>query len=778
MEKSNYWWNINHIFYKIYPLTIIDIFGTIALSFGLYLVSLYSYVLFHTTIEFYCIMIAFTIFIVIWNSREYLDEHVFLFLGIALFFISFIDITHTLAYPGINLFAKFDSTTNLTTQLWIAARYIEAFTILMVPFLFNKKIKVRLTFEIYSVIILVTFASIFTFKIFPTSYIDGLGLTLFKKISEYTISIILTVAAVLLYKKKNYLDKNIFYLLFTSIIFTILSELSLTTYFNVSDFSNILGHYFKLISYLLIYKTISEIGIKHPLSYIFNSMTKDAEKVKISETKFRSLVEIATDSIILTNGIDEIELWNKSSEIIFGWKEKDIMGKTLDLIIPKKKIGNQNFDIKQKNITNNEGFNTTVESSGVRKNGEIFPLEFSFSSWKANDELFYCYIIRDISDRKKIEKDLFHKNEKLEKIITDLKIVQSGIDYAFAHVIITDENGVILYVNKSAEEMTGFHKEEMLGRKPSLWGKQMKPSFYENLWNTIKKDKQKFSGRVTNKKKNGEIYEAEVRISPILDDHGDVKFFIALERDITSEIETDRAKSEFISIAAHQLRTPLSTISIISEMLLRDIVGSTSKENKKYLKSIFKEIRSMTVMIETFLDVSRIELEKFPTIIETVSLYEVVEDILQELLPQLKNKKIHFKKTYSKHLPVLNIDRNAIQIVLGNIVSNAIKYTPIKGKITLSINENQSHVTMEVSDNGIGIPDKDKSKIFTKMFRAENTTQIKSDGSGLGLYLVKNVAEQNGYTVTFESKENNGTTFFISIPKKALDKSAKVSLTN
>jgi two-component system phosphate regulon sensor histidine kinase PhoR len=250
-----------------------------------------------------------------------------------------------------------------------------------------------------------------------------------------------------------------------------------------------------------------------------------------------------------------------------------------------------------------------------------------------------------------------------------------------------------------------------------------------------------------------------------LDDNNEAKFFVALERDITEQKEMDRAKSEFISLAAHQLRTPISTISITTEMLLSKIVGDISKENKKYLRQIFTEVRSMTEMIDVFLNVSRIEMNKFPIKTEPMKLYDIIDKIVKAVTPQIEDKGIHFKKNYSKTLPVLDLDKNVMMIILENLLSNAIKYTSKGGKISLSAEEKGNNVIIEIADNGIGIPKKEQYRIFSKMFRAENTSSIKSEGSGLGLYLVKNLAEQSNYDISFKSKENEGTTFTIYMPK-------------
>ena len=763
MNKTNIW----NIIHNTLLFRTSEFFLVLTFLIFLFLTSLVSYNLFHILIELFCIIIAFGIFIVAWNARSFFSNHFLLFLSIGYLFVSLIDITHTLAYKGIEVFAFIDPTSNLATQLWISARYMQAFFLLIAPLYLTRKMNINLVFQVSFLTILVIFVSIFYLKIFPTAYIDGIGLTTFKKISEYVISLILVMSAVYLSTKRKNLDRKIYIYIITSIIFTIASELAFTTYLGVYDYSNMLGHFFKIISFILMYKIIVETGVKNPLAYIFRNMEQSTEIIKSSELKFRSLVEIAPSAVISTNSLGMITLWNESAEKKFGWKSNEVIGKSLNLISPKENTKSNKFNIGQIiKERDRSTLNKTVESLGLRKNGEIFPLEVSSSSWVINNEEFFCYIIRDISERKKVEKELAKEKRKLESLVGDLKIFKLAMDNAFAHIVIANKNGIIVYANKSTEEITGYSENEIIGKTPALWGKQMPSSFYEKFWKTIKEDKKTYTGEITNKRKEGELYEAEIRVSPVLGNDGEVEYFVALERDITQEKEIDKAKTEFISLAAHQLKTPLTTISLASEILLRGIDGGMSKENKKYLKSIFGEIKDMTKMIEIFLNVSRIEMGKFPIETEEVGLFSVIEETVNKLLPQMKEKNLIFKKNYKNNLPILNLDKKVMNIILENLLSNAIKYSMDRGKIQLEVEDTHKNIIIHVSDNGIGIPESEHYRIFTKMFRAKNVFQIKSEGSGLGLYLVKNLAEQSGYSVSFISKENDGTTFSISIPKK------------
>ena len=184
--------------------------------FGLYLTSLYGYLLFHSLAEIFIIVVACGIFMVAWNTREFLDNNYLLFLGIAYLFIGGIEILHTLAYKGMGVFEGYGP--NLPTQLWIAARYMESISLLIAPFFFDRKINIVPVFIAYLITTCFLIASIFIWGIFPDCFLEGKGLTPFKKMSEYIISLILIGALIFLFQKRKEFDPNVLRLLAASIL--------------------------------------------------------------------------------------------------------------------------------------------------------------------------------------------------------------------------------------------------------------------------------------------------------------------------------------------------------------------------------------------------------------------------------------------------------------------------------------------------------------------------------------------------------------------------------
>lgn len=210
---------------------------------GLYLTSLYSYLLFHSLAEIFSIVVAFGIFVIAWNSRRFLDNNYLLFVGIAYLFVGAIDLTHTLAYTGMGVFQGYG--TNLPTQLWIVARYIESISLLIAPLLFRRKLKANLIIFEYALATAILLLSIFYWDVFPACFIEGVGLTSFKKISEYIISLILLASIVMLLKNRRELNRIVLQWVAWSIILTIASELAFTFYIDAYGLSNLIGHFFQ-----------------------------------------------------------------------------------------------------------------------------------------------------------------------------------------------------------------------------------------------------------------------------------------------------------------------------------------------------------------------------------------------------------------------------------------------------------------------------------------------------------------------------------------------------
>ena len=371
-------------------------------------------------------------------------------------------------------------------------------------------------------------------------------------------------------------------------------------------------------------------------------------------------------------------------------------------------------------------------------------------------------------------------SEEIIKRNIELQKFQLAVEWTQDAVVITDTEGIIQYANHATERITEFTTKEIVGTKAGkLWGGLMPKEFYVTLWEKIKTEKKPFLGEMRNKRKKGDEYIAAVNISPVLDDDGNIKFFVAIERDITREKQIDRAKTEFVSLASHQLRTPLTAINWYTEMLMNGDVGPISEKQKMYLEEIYGGSHRLVLLVNSLLNVSRVELGTFVIEPQLSNVVELCEITVKEVSLIAKNKNISLNTHFANDIPLMNVDKELLQMIFQNIITNAVEYTNENGAVDVSLQKEGDDLLFTVKDTGVGIPTKDQNRIFEKMFRADNATVIKTYGTGLGLYIVKSVVEQMKGEIRFTSKENEGTTFFVTIPLSGMKlKSGTAKLQN
>jgi signal transduction histidine kinase len=257
------------------------------LFLGLYLTSLYSYLLFHSIAEIFSVIIAGAVFALAWNSRRIITNNYLLFLGIALLFVAFLDLFHTLAYKGMGVFPGYGP--NLPTQLWVAARFLQSLSLLAAPLFLNRRLRPGLVFGGYLLVTSLLLYSIFHGHIFPDCFVEGQGLTAFKKYSEYSISFILLAAMGFLLQKRREFDPGVLRLLLCSILLSIGSELAFTFYVSVYGLSNLIGHLFKILAFYCIYKAIIETGLVKPFNLLFRDLKLREEALQKEQDTINAL---------------------------------------------------------------------------------------------------------------------------------------------------------------------------------------------------------------------------------------------------------------------------------------------------------------------------------------------------------------------------------------------------------------------------------------------------------------------------------------------------------
>jgi len=364
--------------------------------------------------------------------------------------------------------------------------------------------------------------------------------------------------------------------------------------------------------------------------------------------------------------------------------------------------------------------------------------------------------------------DVEGEKEKTQREKEKLSIILQSIGDG---VFVVDTDLKVLRFNKVAEKISGFLEKEVVGKK------------YDEILNFESEDSKRkgdnfiLKALQTNKiqtmeegsfliQKDGNRIPVDDSAAPIIDEKGNTNGVVVVFRDVSLTRKVDKMKSEFVSIASHQLRTPLTGIQWITERLLKKS-EKFSKTEKDYLNDLYFSSKKLSHLVDDLLSVSRIEGKKLMLKLEKIDFIEYIDEYLRELKPIYKKKNLIIEfVNYPKKLEIFS-DRNSMRSIVQSIISNAIEYTLDKGKIKIEVNVKKDNFVFEVSDTGIGIPKEDQDTIFEKFTRGSNAQTVKTDGTGLGLYITKQMVELLGGKIWFESEEDKGTSFFIKLPIKS-----------
>ncbi len=333
----------------------------------------------------------------------------------------------------------------------------------------------------------------------------------------------------------------------------------------------------------------------------------------------------------------------------------------------------------------------------------------------------------------------------------------------------TDKDGKVSRVNQVALELLGLKRSQVIGKwfpevivAEDETGKVVDP--LDRPITTAFLTGEPVTTSMFYRHKNGGVIPVDVTVSPILmNGHpiGAVEVF----RNTSHEQEIDRMKTEFIYLASHQLRTPLTAAKTYAHILQNGYSGPLTNEQADFINTIVDSVDRMNEIINTLLNISRIEAGKLVLNEKPVLLANIIDRCLLDLKSEIKEKRLQIR-TNIQHQDRIMTDPEFVKEVCTNLFSNAIKYTPTNGRISISIRRSGNDQVIRIQDSGFGIPTYAKNHIFTKFYRAPNVSQTGEGGTGLGLYLANGIARALGGQLWFDSQENQGSTFYFALPMK------------
>jgi PAS domain S-box-containing protein len=732
--------SLKKIFSGVIPL------GLLILA-GLYLISIYSYLLFHSVAEVFGVVISISLYLIAWNSRKIVRNNYLLFLGIAFLFVGIIDLLHTLSYRGMGVFPNTDTT--LATQLWVGARYFQSISLLIAPIFLKRKMNEITILTLYSAAFVFLIVSTFIWPVFPISYIDGVGLTPFKIYSEYIISLIFLASVFFLRARRGSFDPLVYQLMIYSTLTAIISELSMTLYTDVYGYFNMLGHFLKIASFYFLYRAIVYTALAEPYTILFRDLKESEQLLEKERDRAKTYFDRA-GVILVVIGTDEkvMEINRKGTEIL-GYNEKELIGRNwFDIVIPENiredLRGKFRQLLKEDAIIHDitpEGFETPVLTRSVEE--KLIAWNNSILRDENNEVVGTLSSGEDITERRRIEE--LKRYKELFENVEDV-------------VFILDREGRFIEANDKLFEKTGYIREEMSSLTIRDIIRQEQVPFVAGIEEKLKNERSvQFEFGFRNKE--GKDIPFFINCLRIL--YRGEKGFLFVARDITQIkllqeqlIRSERlaATGRMAASIVHEIKNPLTTIGGLARS-----IPNKYDDRERTLRNaeiIVEEIARMEHLLSDMLDFSK---PAKPRKVKT-DLNGLISDTVSMLKGEITSHGIEFSMDIKGKKLELEADPDQIKQVFINVIQNAIHAMHGGGRLSVKTATGKPGAQVFIQDTGPGIPPENLEKIFEPFF---TTT---SEGTGLGLAISQKIVQSHGGTIMVASETGKGSTFTITLP--------------
>ena len=495
------------------------------------------------------------------------------------------------------------------------------------------------------------------------------------------------------------------------------------------------------------------------------------KELKDSEIKVRSIIDNVAEGIIAISHDGIIETINPAAEKIFGYDHNEIIGLNISTLIPQDDRAEHKKHIKNSTLSAPRIINKTRDLFGLRKNGQLFPMELNVSSMELDGQRKFIGLMHDITERKLAEEAL--------------RNAMQGMEQSADAIFITDKAGNIEYVNRKFVEYTGYEFKEVRGKNPRILSSDETPKeIYIDLWQTVLSGSE-WRGEMCDKTKSGEFIWVSVTISPVRDENKNITHFVSSHRDITERKKTEqilrdamhrteianKAKSELMANMSHELRTPLNAIIGFSDLIIDNTFGKLEhKEYAEYINLINSSGRHLLDIINDILDVSAIEAGRVELGEGVVEMQGVIEAITGIISQRAEQGKVSISSEIAEGCPNIVADERRIKQILLNLVSNSVKFTEENGSVKIKYYmDDEGCPTLSVSDTGIGMTDDELTLAVAQFGQVDGGLDRKNEGTGLGLPLTIGLIELHDAKIKINSRKGEGTEISVHFPKSRID---------
>ncbi len=366
------------------------------------------------------------------------------------------------------------------------------------------------------------------------------------------------------------------------------------------------------------------------------------------------------------------------------------------------------------------------------------------------------------------EADFLRKERErsLRDIATEKSKIKTIINCMGDGVLVCDRDGCIVLSNPAASQMLKIPEGSLLGK--FLPQCNLNPELSKTIEESLKAKKTGYTS-VSQELSIGASADIFLRAhtAPVRDDLGEIMGSVTVLQDIRHLKELDKMKSEFIAMVAHEVRAPIASLQQQLTVILNRMAGDLTVKQEQLLARAKDKTQGLLTLIGDLLDLSKIEAGMMVQYKEPLSLQDVIQKVVEWMKAEAEAKRIELQFTAPSGIPLIQADRNSMEEIFTNLISNAIKYTPQGGKVSVRVSEAGGFVKAVVTDTGIGIKIEDLPRIFDKFYRVKTTETRQIIGTGLGLSIVKSIVDAHLGTISVESEVGKGTTFTVLLPKES-----------